>query len=148
MNKEEVYEYCNQIRLLLENIPSKQFDSSSSLYSAEFPFGCCDDVSQILATLIYDTFGVIPSLYRGEAFSAHPKINTHVWLQAKGWIIDITLDQFNDYGYDFPSVYVGDPIDFYDYFKTTREIDGRHESGSDRNALSGAYELLKDRLQS
>lgn len=150
MNKKGLYLFCEKVRQFLDKTHRFEFDSSSSLGATDFPGGCCDDSAQVLATLIFDEFGVIPKLYRGDHFSAHPDIRTHVWLEVEGIMVDITLDQFNDYAesYNFPPVYIGEGLEFYEYFEVTEESDGRHYSGCAKAILQGVYETIKMGIES
>lgn len=149
LNQQALFLYCEKVRKYLEKTHRFEFDSSSSLGSTEFPGGCCDDTSQVLATLIFDKFGVIPKLYRGNHYSAHPDIKSHVWLEVEGITVDITIDQFNDSAenYNFPPVYVGDSIEFYNDFEVVEIPDGRHYSGCAKGILHGVYEKIKAEIE-
>ncbi len=139
-----------KIRKYLENTPKCDYKTvSSSLGVTDFPGGCCDDTSQVLATLIYDEFKVISKLFRGNSFKGHPDIKTHVWLEVEGLIVDITLDQFNEYdsNYNFPPVYVGKKLSFYNKFEITVKDDGRHYSGCAKEALKGIYAKIKNDIK-
>jgi hypothetical protein len=146
INIQDLHDYCEKVRAIFKSTPRFDFPSSSSLYYSEFPNGCCDETSQVLASLISEEFGIIPVQWRGSDFSEHSDISSHIWLEVDGVFVDITLFQFNRCGYSFPLVYVGTKLNFYDYFKCERIIDGRHFSGAASSILQPVYEMVKREL--
>ena len=145
MDQERLHNFCKRVRKFLEETPKNKFSDKSSLSVSEFPGGCCDDTSQVLATLIFDEFGVIPKLCRGEKFREHPSIKSHIWLEIDGIVVDVTLDQFNDYheDYNFPPVYIGERLDFYNYFEITEVQDGRHYFGCAEVTLDKVFKKVQ-----
>lgn len=77
-------------RSAIEKCPKEVLSMKDSLIS--FPNACCDDTSQLLAAFFADN-GITDS-YRlhGKNIKGVP---SHVWLKTRGFVVDITADQFN-----------------------------------------------------
>lgn len=77
-----------------------------------FPNGCCSDASTLLATYLRQEHSEAPLILFGENGQ-----RTHAWLNVRGAIIDITGDQFADYG---PNQYVLRESVWHDQFSVPR----------------------------
>lgn len=148
VKKNNIKPFCLKVRAILEQTHKHSFSSQTSLYVSDFPSGCCGDTSEVLSTLIFDKFGVIPRLVRGENSKLHEDFGSHVWLEVDNLIIDITLDQFNNYGYDFPAVYVDEISDFHRSFTSVVEVDGRHTQSRYKSILNSIYHIVNQGLES
>ncbi len=85
-----------------------------------FPYGCCDDASDLLAQYLLSN-----NIYTKKVYGVYRDDDlehtcSHVWLKYKDLILDITGDQFKycDYllNYDIP-VYVDHMDEFHKLFK-------------------------------
>ena len=90
-----------------------------------FPFGCCDDASDLLAFYLKQN-GIETAQINGVYRDEDPEnITNHVWLKTQdGLIIDITGDQFRLrlelLNYSVP-VYVGDEDALHCLFQDRRQ---------------------------
>ncbi len=112
----------------------------------QIPRRLLDDASQILGTLIYEEFCVIPHLVRAEGSE---KSGSHVWLEVGDFVIDITLGQFNDSYelFEFPPIHIGGRTIFHSELLEGGykiEPDSRHYSGCAKNILQSDYEIIKN----
>lgn len=124
VNKDELNEFCVDVRKALENMTKKDHMWTSSFASSNFPMGCCGDTSRLLAYLLYQQFGIVPKLLSGIYYEFEHKLpasglsneNSHAWLVVNGMIVDLTADQFNDRGYYHPPVMITSDTSFHDFF--------------------------------
>lgn len=97
---------------------------------SNFPFGCCDDSCDLLAYLLLNEYGIetvqMNGVYDDGEFS---NLTNHAWLDYKGTIIDITIDQF--IGSIAFGVYVGPELEFYRDLKDVKVV--------------GTYDITKDK---
>ncbi|WP_217516136.1 hypothetical protein [Vibrio metschnikovii] len=113
---EQLRSLIEQFRLAMEALSPHDFDGTS-LAVSEFPHACCDDCSQLLAAYLTDNGFPQAKLIRGENGGFGQELGSHVWLYLNGLHIDITADQFNEYGYDNPSVILSDHSEFLSTFE-------------------------------
>ncbi|MCG8633616.1 MAG: hypothetical protein MI863_07295 [Desulfobacterales bacterium] len=133
-------------RDIVEKIPRSEFRGHSSLSAADFPDGCCDDSSHLLAEYLFEELGVIVDLIHGSNGGEKNEILSHDWLYYDSIIIDITSDQFNWKGYKNPAIYFGKEDEFHSSFTQTRRQDARWSSLDDQGGLGFAYSIVKKNL--
>ena len=69
-----------------------------------FPNGCCEESSILLAAYMSDKgFRGARKMSIGNTGT---EISAHIWLDYEGLYIDITADQFNNFGFNNPSVII------------------------------------------
>lgn len=86
-----MYEQIKRECLLFREAVEKNKDCIGIEWFKDFPRGCCQDVSLILALYLHKKgFGIaeVVSGWRGN--------KSHAWLELDDMIIDITADQFDD----------------------------------------------------
>lgn len=117
----ELYDLCTKVRDIFEK-HYKEFDKD--LFLDEFPSGTCGTVSNILGIILQrHGYGVFNYVW-GRAYC--PVFSTHAWLEKDGIICDITADQF---GEDYPKVYVGYENEFYKRFVNENPSHPFNENG-------------------
>ena len=133
-------------RSALESVPKYEF--SSSLSFTEFPKGCCDDASLLLAAYFSDNSVTGAKRILGLK-DGDQSIETHVWLKIDNILVDITADQFNENGYNLEKVIVTESSKFHDSFKVnhskTELADFRIKFKNASNILStfaGCYKTI------
>ena len=113
--KELIYKYSKELRDILNHLK----DNTPELFGS-FPSAYCADASLWLCDFLMNK-GFNASLFRFR--SKDPFIEeagNHVWLHYQGIDIDITADQFNKKGYDFPQVIVADNNPLYFIYDENR----------------------------
>ncbi|MCX8957024.1 hypothetical protein [Erwinia psidii] len=129
MKMNEIIPFCKDIRAVMENMKKSDHCSDSSLSMSTFPEGCCEDTSQILAYLLHQYFGIVPEVITGKYYKSLNEGtpcglsngNSHAWIVVNDHIIDLTADQFNDRGYNHPSIMITTDSTFHDLFSDRRE---------------------------
>ncbi|WP_027712319.1 hypothetical protein [Dickeya chrysanthemi] len=124
MNQEELICFCVDVRAALESMTRKDHCHLSSFGQSNFPMGCCGDTSQLLAYLLHKQFGIVPEVFSGRYYTLDHNYppsglsdgNSHAWLVVNGKTVDLTADQFNDRGYNHPSVMITSDTTFHDFF--------------------------------
>ena len=97
--------------------------TGTSLSASEFPLGCCDDASRMLAAYLVDNGFKNVNLIFGENVCKSIEISAHVWLQIGKVNVDITADQFNFLGYKNSGILCGEKIEFLDTFSLRNDGD-------------------------
>lgn len=123
MKIEELISFCSDVRRALEMADAEGIhDEMTALGMSDFPAGCCGDTTDILAFLINKQFGEL-ALRRSGVYKEHLNAdsrlrdgNSHAWLELSGNVIDLTADQFNDRGFENPSVMITSDHSFHDLF--------------------------------
>ena len=115
--------------------------------SRDFPKGCCDDSSLLLAAYLHDEG--FPGALRisGSSGGNHGELVSHVWLKFGDQFIDITGSQFEDY--DQPEILITEHDDFLSTFKiepNPRLADYRQTSGLSGYDFSKAYKATLSRI--
>ncbi|ELA7364417.1 TPA: hypothetical protein RQK43_004389 [Vibrio vulnificus] len=77
-------------RKVLEQVSGEVFRENEQ----DFPSGCCDDASMLLAAYLKDLGFEKVAYIRGS----NALITRHDWLEVDDYIVDITADQFSDFG--------------------------------------------------
>lgn len=81
-----------------------------------FPFGCCDDATDLFAFYLLDEFGIESEQENGTFFAniRSEEVN-HVWLSffETDIIVDLTYDQFKEYHQENRKIYVGPKSEFH-----------------------------------
>ncbi len=144
--KERLKNLVYHFREVIESIPRSEFNGQSSMGATQFPGGCCDDSSHLLAEYVFQELNLILDLVHGEFGGLNNEIRSHAWLSCDDVIIDITYDQFDWRGYHFPSVYLGFAGDFHSTFTIKTKPDARYTQLSDQGGLGGAYAVVSARL--
>ena len=109
----------HQIREILARFEKPDFHSMTSFYfSSGFPVGCCGDATDLLGLYLLKYHELDSEYICGQGVGDYSE-KTHAWLVCQGYIIDITADQFNDYGYKLPSVIIDKQSPFHELFDKT-----------------------------
>ncbi|MGR7646502.1 hypothetical protein ACU6ZS_19755 [Klebsiella aerogenes] len=153
MNQEELIRFCVDVRATLEGMTKKDHSWLSSFGQSNFPVGCCGDTSQLLAYLLHQQFGIIPEMLSGRyyEFDHEPHScgladgNSHAWLVVNGKVVDLTADQFNDRGYNHPTVMVTSDTTFHDLF--TNRNTSQQQSPSHEDTLPDALIMTASQVQ-
>lgn len=125
------------------------------IFFDKFPVGQCGNTSDILAQYLIDN-KIGPVTYVNGTYyyddDSHNR-NAHTWLFVRNNVIDITGDQFKDYGLplfnDIP-VYVGAMTDYYKLFEIgpggKYEHHGLQTQWSNYSELLSWYETILEYL--
>lgn len=118
MNK-DIEKMIYQIRDILARFEKADFHSMTSFYfSSGFPAGCCGDATDLVGLYLLKYHGLESDYICGQGLGDNSN-QTHAWLMCQGHIIDITADQFNDIGYELPSVIIEKQSPFHELFTET-----------------------------
>jgi len=82
-----------RFRVAIESIPSHEFCEETSVQNKQFPDGCCDDASLLLAAFLTDNSIDGARRVSGCIEEDRGDQTSHTWLELNGLIIDITADQ-------------------------------------------------------
>jgi hypothetical protein len=85
----------------------------------EFPHASCDDTSLLLAAYLADHGYPGALRIHGRSGGRNRELNSHVWLDLNGTLIDITGSQFDDY--EQPEIIIAEHDPFLESFKPERE---------------------------
>ena len=85
----------------------------------EFPHASCDDSSLLLAAYLADQGYPGALRVHGQSGGCNRELNSHVWLDLDGTLIDITGSQFEDY--EQPEIVIAEHDPFLASFKPERE---------------------------
>lgn len=150
---EDLIKLVHNFRLVMQNSQPSDFDGTS-LSASQFPSACCDDSSQILAAYLSDNGYVGAKLIRGEYGGRDSELQTHVWLSLNNVNIDITADQFNEYGYNNPRVIIESNNAFLSTFEALDDgiADFRvhlkkYSSPCLEREFQSCYELILSKIQ-
>lgn len=114
MNVEEIYNITEKFRLaILDAKFDRRFHYRDRM--SNFPSGCCDDASDLLAYYLMEKFNLYTEQGNGTYHDKNPYNNTnHAWLVLnRKIIIDITAAQFGFCGVFSKDIYVGKSFSFY-----------------------------------
>ncbi|MBU2911869.1 hypothetical protein [Vibrio splendidus] len=118
MNK-DLARNIHQIREILARFEKADFHSMTSFYfSSGFPSGCCGDATDLLGLYLLKYHGLESDYVCGQGLGDNSN-QTHAWLVCQDYIIDITADQFNNDGYELPSVIIDKQSPFHELFDET-----------------------------
>lgn len=110
---EKIYQLAKEFRAALECTP--RINLRTTLGCSNFPHACCDDASMLLAAYLSDN-GFRGSIrVNGVNGGASEELKSHIWLLWSDIIIDITADQFTNYG--MHPVIVSKKTDFHETFE-------------------------------
>jgi len=121
-----------QIREILARFEKADFHSMTSFYfSSGFPAGCCGDATDLLGIYLLKHHSLESDYVCGHGLGDNSN-QTHAWLVCQDYIIDITADQFNDDGYELPSVIIEKQSPFHELFYelTSRPISVEYLKGT------------------
>lgn len=113
----------------------------------EFPEASCDDSSLLLAAYLSDQGYPGALRVHGRNGGNKRELDSHVWLDLNGTLIDITGSQFEDYGQADIVIAQSDP--FLSTFKPERErriADFRESDHLPRYHFSQAYDAITARI--
>lgn len=118
---EDIKESIHRIREVLYKMNSSDYRTCSqiSFTSSSFPSACCDDTSELLGLYLKKYHNLNSEHIRGLGLGNNTN-TSHVWLVCDNFIIDITADQFNDRGYELPSVIIEKKSTFHESFHTIK----------------------------
>lgn len=98
MNIDELHELLVKIRLVFE---SWSKTNEGGVYIHEnFPKACCGSSSDLLTYYLSKYHNQHNILYKMGMIGTC----CHAWIEVNGYSIDITADQFNKLGYNYPSI--------------------------------------------
>ncbi len=81
-----IWKLVLKFRLAIENLTENDYGESS--WFSQFPKGCCGDTCELLSKYLFEN-GI-----EAEFVNGVNDFQWHAWLEYKGYIIDITADQF------------------------------------------------------
>ncbi len=113
----------------------------------EFPEASCDDSSLLLAAYLSDQGYPGALRVHGQNGGDKRELDSHVWLDLNGTLIDITGSQFEDYAQTDIVISESDP--FLSTFKPERErriADFRESDHLPRHHFSQAYDAITARI--
>lgn len=114
MNVEEIYNITEKFRLaILDAKFDRRFHYRDRM--SNFPSGCCDDASDLLAYYLMEKYNLYTEQGTGTYRDNNPYNKTnHAWLVLnRKIIIDITATQFMFCGAFSKDIYVGKKCSFY-----------------------------------
>ncbi|MEC6815289.1 hypothetical protein VXS05_09475 [Photobacterium toruni] len=118
MNK-NIEKKIYEIREILARFEKDDFHSMTSFHiSSGFPSGCCGDATDLLGLYLLKYHGLESDYVCGHGLGDNSN-QTHAWLICQGHIIDITVDQFNNDGYELPFVIIDKQSSFHELFDET-----------------------------
>lgn len=85
----------------------------------EFPHASCDDSSLLLAAYLADQGYPGALRIHGRSGGINRELNSHVWLDLNGMLIDITGSQFE--GYEQPEIVIAEQDAFLTSFRADPE---------------------------
>ena len=115
LDKKEIYKITNNFRLaILDAKEDRRFYFRDRM--SNFPSGCCDDASDLLAYFLLEKYCIFTKQGNGVYRDGIPEHTTnHAWLiDEKGTYIDITATQFMFCGAFKKDIYVGKSFYFYE----------------------------------
>ena len=142
-------ESVSKFRSAIERLGKYSF-YHTSLSTANFPRGCCDDVSILLAEYLEESGYTNVNLIHGSQGGLKKELQSHDWLLVGSIIVDITADQFDWKVYDNLSVIVSEKSEFhasFDQVDKGRALD-TERSTQRRGEFCGAYSVIKLELLS
>jgi len=98
VNKKKLSSLADKFRAALLLTEPTDF-VGTSLSASKFPDACCDDASMLLAAYLVDNGFAEVDIIRGDNGGNEKELPSHVWLQVGDIQVDITADQFNQFGY-------------------------------------------------
>lgn len=116
----QLHELAAQFRTMLQEKAARSINWGLSI-SAGFPHACCDDSSQLLAAYLADHGFPGALRVQGASGGANEELASHVWLLLDEIIVDITADQFEEYGLD--PVICTSASNFHDSFSIEEELE-------------------------
>ncbi len=130
-----IVDLCHRVRSSIEKIKDK------TLLLKSFPQGCCRDASLILS-MILENYGVSDYVYCSKNIKDNSP--SHAWLEYKGYILDLTADQF---GSTYLSVIVKkDTNRDIIHLKDRQEKANLGIAGFDAAALVTDYRMVLEQL--
>jgi|GEM_PF-2284380 len=141
-HKTLLYDIASEFRKAIEELKYQGLLGNSPL--SDFPHGCCGYVSELLAMYLYEK-GYFSKYIVGskQVDNINP---TYVWLETKGFVVDITADQFPEIVKSVVIELVDYEVDYLD-FKVdrfyVREFDGKFMDEGDEVEIENIYNIIK-----
>jgi hypothetical protein len=131
-----IQHYCINIRNAILFIKDK------SAQFRDFPKGCCRDIT-LISSLYLEENGCSGITYCSREFTS--LLSSHAWLEYKGFIVDLTADQFNN---EFPGILII-PVNEagLHHQKDREEICSLAIAGMDAGKLLFDYSLIKKQIE-
>jgi hypothetical protein len=121
----------------------------TSLAVTDFPEGCCDDASILLAEFLEENGYTNINLIHGSNGGTQKELKSHDWLLVNNIIVDITADQFDWKGYINEPVIIEKESLFhatFDQVNKGRALDSERAT-QHRGAFCDAYSVIKSELK-
>ena len=149
MVQRELGVVVSEFRAALKELAESGFWFGVSITN-EFPHASCDDSSMLLAAYLTDQGYPGARRVHGRSGGRNRELNTHVWLDLDGTLIDITGSQFNDDGYDQAEIVISQHDPFLASFKPEKErrIADFREGKFLLNYFHDAYDAVCARIAS
>ena len=145
LNEDELYNIADAFRLaILDAKYDRRFQSRDRM--CNFPGGCCDDASDLLAYYLFEKYNIYTEQGNGVYRDDTPEHTTnHAWLVVSGEIfIDITATQFMFCGAFTRDVYVGKSFYFYEELDDVKAYSNYDITQDER--LWNDYQIIKEYL--
>ena len=142
MNVEEIYNVTEKFRLaILDAKFDRRFHYRDRM--SNFPSGCCDDASDLLAYYLMEKYNLYTEQGTGTYRDNNPYNKTnHAWLVLNGKIIiDITATQFMFCGAFSKDIYVGKNFSFYQNLDGVKIVENYDITKSSR--LWNDYQVIR-----
>lgn len=120
MDKIKIETLATRFRAALEEFAKEPEAFWKTIYNS-FPGGCCNDASMLLAAYLADNGLPGAVRFHGEYGGRSGELLSHVWLNLDGLIIDITADQFEEYG--LAPVLLLESSQFHESFEVEEELE-------------------------
>ena len=142
MNVEEIYNVTEKFRLaILDAKFDRRFHYRDRM--SNFPSGCCDDASDLLAYYLMEKYNLYTEQGTGTYRDNNPYNKTnHAWLVLnRKIIIDITATQFMFCGAFSKDIYVGKNFSFYQNLDGVKIVENYDITKSSR--LRNDYQIIR-----
>lgn len=148
MSQRELGVVVAEFRLALKQLVEEGYWFGISI-TKEFPHASCDDSSLLLAAYLSEQGYAGALRVHGQHGGKKRELNSHVWLDLNGTLIDITGSQFEDY--DQPEILIAQSDPFLATFKPERErriADFRATENLPKYHFYQAYDAICERIGS
>lgn len=133
MEKKDIYKIALRFRrAIIAAKKERKFYHRDRM--SNFPGGCCDDSSDLLAYYLLTEYNIPSRQRKGVYYTGDPNDTTnHAWLELDGELfVDITADQFEYFSYLAEGVYVGGNNTFYEHLNRKECYENYDISSNDR----------------
>ncbi|MGE1612346.1 hypothetical protein [Pseudomonas monteilii] len=146
MSQRELGVVVAEFRLALKQLVEEGYWFGISI-TKEFPHASCDDSSLLLAAYLSEQGYAGALRVHGQHGGKKRELDSHVWLDLNGTLIDITGSQFEDY--DQPEILIAQSDPFLATFKPERErriADFRETEHLPKYHFYQAYDAICERI--